>query len=88
MTKAEQMNVMRDWFLGRYENPVENCPHISSEGGFQFIWGGPFDAHDILYEQFERTYDNSAIEALGDELFSECCEWSRIPTPDDYDDAR
>jgi hypothetical protein len=31
-----QLEAMKRWFYENYEDPVHNCPHISSEGGYQF----------------------------------------------------
>ena len=42
--RAARIKAMRDWFLGSYEDPAENTPHDSGEGGYQYIWGGPYDA--------------------------------------------
>lgn len=36
-----QIEVMRTWFFQRYQDPVHECPYISDEGGYLFIYGGP-----------------------------------------------
>lgn len=39
-----QKEIMKQWFLKRYCDPIENTPYDSGEGGYQYIFGGPFDA--------------------------------------------
>jgi len=34
--------MMADWFLANFENPAECTPYESAEGGYQWIWGGPY----------------------------------------------
>jgi hypothetical protein len=76
---------MKDWFLERYEDPVHNTPYETAEGGYIYIWGGPFDARDVLYAQFGSENPEELIEEVASELERECTEWARIPTADDYD---
>jgi len=47
-----QKDVMRHWFISNYENPAERTPYESKEGGYIYIWGGPYDAGEVLGELF------------------------------------
>ncbi len=47
-----QKSVMRSWFYTNYENPSEHTPFESKEGGYIYIWGGPFDAREELEDVF------------------------------------
>jgi len=76
---------MRDWFHDNYEDPAENCPYESAEGGYQYIWGGPHEALEVLSEEFEDLVNFQTIEELADELNCDCWEWSSKPSYDDYD---
>lgn len=49
------------WFMTHYELPEESCPYESAEGGFQYIYGGPYSAEDALWNDFP-TADQSVIE--------------------------
>jgi len=71
-----QMAVMREWFYRHFEDPVQSCPYISSEGGYQYIYGGPYDAHEQLEEEFSGVVDDEVIEELSDELNDESPNWS------------
>jgi len=82
-----QKAVMRQWFFENYENPVESTPYDSEEGGYVYIWGGPYYASEELGAEFSGIVPDGVIEELAAELSSESVEWSGIPeyeAPDDY----
>lgn len=86
LTIAQQIEVTRHWFSDRYETPDE-LPYDSSEGGFQWIWGGPYDAHDALQNEFGGTIADDVIEKVASELADITPEWSGKPSDGDfYDD--
>jgi hypothetical protein len=77
-----QMEAMRRWFYANYEDPVHSCPYISSEGGYQYIYGGPYEAREELDQEFSGVVDEGVIEELADNLDNESSEWSG--NPDDF----
>ena len=78
--------VMRDWFLGNYEDPVHSLPYESREGGYLWVYGGPYDASEVLHERFGEFVSEAVIQELADELFDECPEWAaQIDLIDDDD---
>lgn len=82
-----QKAVMRQWFFENYENPVENTPYESREGGYIYIWGGPYCASEELDAEFSDIVPTNVIDELAEEMNSESLEWSGIPeyqAPDDY----
>jgi len=82
MEKERQIGIMRHWFYQRYEDPVHSMPYDSAEGGYAFLNGGPFDAREILEDEFSGIVAEEAIEELTHELEMECIEWTRT---DSYD---
>jgi len=84
--KDEQIETMREWFYENFEDPVHRTPYESREGGYQWIWGGPYDAGEELSENFSGGMSDEAIEELAEELNSECPEWAPVESVDDYDD--
>jgi hypothetical protein len=78
MGKDKQIAVMREWFFTNFSDP-NDLPYDSSEGGYQWIWGGPYDASDELHDEFEGFAKDDAIEALVSELQDENWEWSGNP---------
>lgn len=57
-TNDQIANAMRRWFLQRYCDPA--IAPYSGDGGYFYVNGGPYYAHDQLYSRFKawmrRTY--------------------------------
>jgi len=81
----EQYAVMGTWFRERFENPAERTPYETAEGGYIWIWGGPYDAEEELTEEFEGYVPTEVIERLASDLSDESPEWAPVATADDYD---
>ena len=82
----EQLEIMREWFYERYEDPVNRTPYQSSEGGYIYIWGGPYSAQDVLHNRFVSIVPDDVINELVDEVEGVCWEWAPTPNPSYYDD--
>lgn len=52
-----------EWFGENFESPAQSTPYESREGGYQYIWGGPYETDDIL--------DAAFGDEMSDELRSE-----------------
>jgi hypothetical protein len=52
--------MMADWFRANFENPAEETPW---DGGYVYIWGGPYIAREELDEAFGAVATEAAIEA-------------------------
>lgn len=78
--------LMEYWFRFNYEDPAERTPYESAEGGYIWIWGGPYKTREVLDEEFAGKVDDELIEELANELDNECFEWAPTPQPGDYDD--
>ena len=76
--------IMGHWFHSNYENPAERTPFESSEGGYIYIWGGPYDAEEVLREEFEGIVEEAIICQLARELSAKCIQWAGIPMNVDY----
>lgn len=62
------LEAMRQWFFARYEDPSSSTPHNGADGGYIFIYGGPFDPNDVIQERFGELVDYNLIEDLIKEL--------------------
>src|SRR5579859_1718758 len=89
LPEGQQIDVMRAWFESQFDPPDE-LPYDSSEGGYQWIWGGPFEPLDELQAEFESIASQEAIETLASELSDISWTWSGKPDDRDryYDDIR
>jgi hypothetical protein len=85
LPQDDQIDLMRHWFYDRYASP-DDLPYDSGEGGYQWIWGGPYDANDALENEFSGIASDDAIEALVSDLEDISHEWSGKPSADDFDD--
>src|SRR5882724_4089003 len=74
--REEQLDAMRRWFHRHYEDPIENCPHDSEEGGYQYVYGGPYDASEELSTEFGGVVEDALIEELASELDDISSDWS------------
>ncbi|EIZ1363831.1 DUF4935 domain-containing protein [Vibrio vulnificus] len=89
MSKEDALVEMEMWFHSNYADPADMCPFESREGGYQYIWGGPYDAEEQLFSEFGGYVKDSIIEELASKLNDVCSEWSgrpEDPEPDDYID--
>jgi hypothetical protein len=59
------IDAMRRWFFENYEDPAQHMPYESREGGYQYIWGGPFDVEEVIRDNFEgHVPEDWLIEAI------------------------
>jgi hypothetical protein len=71
MSREERIQAMVEWFSENYTDPVHNSPYISAEGGYQYIWGGPYDAREQLSDNFGRFVSEDEIEEAVKEVEAE-----------------
>lgn len=65
----ERIEAMREWFLANFDDPANSLPYESKEGGYQWIWGGPYNASDEINDFFQEADEderNAAIEYVED----------------------
>ena len=87
MRKAEKLELMIGWFHQNFEDPAQSTPYESAEGGYQWIWGGPYEARDELYSKFGDIVSESFIEEAVKEIESDgIVDWAPVHTGDDYDE--
>jgi hypothetical protein len=84
-------DALKEWFLSNFEDPAENTPYESAEGGYQYIWGGPYDARDQIEGNFGDQISQEIIDEVVDNLQSVAWDWApnsnRIYDEDPPDDA-
>ncbi|MCK9200494.1 MAG: hypothetical protein M0P59_09140 [Gallionella sp.] len=86
--KDEQRTAMREWFRARYCDPAHETPYNSQEGGYLFIYGGPYDPADVLSNRFSGIVGDDSIQEVIDEMHDEVgVQWAPIHygPPDDFD---
>jgi hypothetical protein len=81
VTEEEAYQMVKTWFVARYEDPVEQCPFESAEGGYQFIYGAPYTATAVLTAAWSMVLTTSFVRAAAQRLEQEydCYAWSAVP---------
>jgi hypothetical protein len=89
LPREQQIEIMRGWFHDNFNDPNE-LPYNSGEGGFQWIWGGPYYPEDQLESEFEGSIPDDVIRELSSDLSDVSYTWSGKPgnndQPNDYFD--
>lgn len=83
MKRSDQKEEILRWFHSNYVDPGEICPYESREGGFQYIWGGPYDAREVIEDKYYEVVSQKLIDEIVDHLNDICWEWSERPSNDD-----
>jgi hypothetical protein len=88
-SRDQQYSAMHRWFKQNYCDPAEETPYNSEEGGYLYIYGGPYDAVEELESRFGGVVEFVMIEHLAKELTSDgIYEWAPLHWgyDDDYDE--
>ncbi len=80
----QQYEYLLAWFFHYYEDPAHDTPHESAEGGYQYIFGGPYDAEEELSNKFGDAVSEEVMQRVVDRLQSVGFEWA----PSDNHPAR
>lgn len=88
LSKQATIEAIKGWVLENFEDPVHSTPHDSSEGGYQYIWGGPYETRDIVETMFGDAVSEAIIDEAISELEDETSEWvpnanRRLPPEDE-----
>lgn len=77
---------MLDWFHANYEDPAENMPYESAEGGYQWVCGGPYSADEELNEKFDAVPQCVRDVAIG--ILDEAgYEWAPVMGSEKFPDG-
>lgn len=87
----EAVEKIATWFFENFEDPAESTPYETAEGGYQYIWGGPYNARDVIENVFADTASEKLVTAAIEAVELHGHEWvpngHRIQPPDDDADS-
>lgn len=84
LSRSRKLEGMIQWFYENYEDPALHTPYESREGGYQWIWGGPYDASDEIGSEFSDLVSEDIIEEAVEEVTSEgIFDWAPVDRVDD-----
>jgi hypothetical protein len=84
--RDRQLEYMKAWFDRYYEDPSNETP--IDEGAFVYIWGGPYDASDVLGDEFGDIVPQERIDELVRNLEQTAIEWAPTAEHPDQRDGR
>ena len=84
--RASAIESMVAWFEEQFEDPQNETPYDSEDGEYVYVFGGPFDANDVLGDQFGSEYKQEWIEAAVEQVQSDgIFEWAPKTGGDYYE---
>lgn len=84
---SEAESGMMQWFFEHYDDPANFLPYETKEGGYQYLFGGPYELDQIFYDEFGDIYPNSNIENVIKNIEQEYGDmtWAKKPNDEMYD---
>jgi hypothetical protein len=93
LTDHQAIEAIKEWFFENFEDPSQNTPFNSADGGYQYIYGGPYETRDIIENAFYRLIRKDVRDAAIEELEQDSDLWvpsesRRQPPKDPAENAR
>jgi hypothetical protein len=85
LDREARIQEMVDWFFENYEDPAVRTPYESAEGGYIWIWGGPYSAADEIGSNFSDEEQDLIDAAVKRVERDGIVDWAPTEGPDDYD---
>jgi len=83
--KETSIDKMTNWFHANYQDPVNRLPYNSREGGYQYLYGGPYDANEEISDNYSHQFPEVFIEEAVDRVQAGgIYDWDKAEEPGDY----
>ncbi|MES2056269.1 MAG: hypothetical protein V4564_10045 [Pseudomonadota bacterium] len=80
------IETMETWFFEQFEDPQNETPRDGEDQAFIYVWGGPFEAPDVLHGQFGADFSESWINAAVERIERDgTTEWAPTASGDFYE---
>ena len=86
--KAKQREYLLAWFHHYFEDPAQETPYNSQEGGYLYVFGGPYNAREELDGEFGSFISEEVIEEVVREIEADGVEWAPSHNHADHEQAR
>jgi len=66
LSREERIDKMTEWFFSMFEDPQNQMPYAidkESPYNYEYIWGGPYDASEQIWDNFAQVASEAEIEA-------------------------
>lgn len=74
--RDDRIEAMVTWFHENFENPANRLPYESAEGGYQWLWGGPYQADEQIGDAFPQAAEDEIAEAVEQIQADGIFDWS------------
>jgi hypothetical protein len=86
LSRERQREYMLHWFHRNFEDPSNETPR--DDGEFIYIWGGPYDAKDQLFNEFGDFIAEDRIDEVVERVQSDgTVYWAPGPDHPDHEEA-
>ena len=68
LSESTLVRLVVKWFKHFYEDPANQTPYVSKEGGYIFIYGGPYEADDQIQAYFGDILPDDVVIAAVEEI--------------------
>ncbi len=80
LPKEQQEEYIIGWFHSQFWDPAHETPYDGREGGYQYVYGGPYEAREELEEKFGGVVEENIIENAVEEIESDgLTDWAPSP---------
>lgn len=80
LSKVQQQAYIMAWFHSQFWDPSQETPYDGREGGYQYVYGGPYEAQEELEEKFGGVVEQDVIENAVEEIESDGqTDWAPSP---------
>ena len=83
LSPEKQQEYIVAWFHSQFWDPAQETPYNGREGGYLYIYGGPYDAREEIEDKFGGLVDDKIIEIAVDEIEVDGTEWAPSPAHPD-----
>ncbi|WP_141245358.1 hypothetical protein [Mesorhizobium sp. WSM4313] len=88
LSRSRKKELMVQWFHEHFEDPAVRLPYESAEGGYQWIWGGPYSADDEIQSEFSDVASFELMQEAVDEVQSDgLFDWAPVAESQSDDNA-
>ncbi|MBO9407646.1 hypothetical protein J7399_09415 [Shimia sp. R9_1] len=88
MSEQDLVDSLVQWFHHFYEDPQNETPFDSEEGDFVYIYGGPYNAEEVIRDSFGSFVTDAVIQEVVDQVQRDgTVNWAPSPNHSDQINA-
>jgi hypothetical protein len=76
MERGQQRELMIHWFFENFEDPINETPWDGETKTYLYLWGGPYNANDQIWEKFGDFVPEALIAEVVEKIESDGIDWA------------